>query len=175
MNVKYTIEVNEEQCRRFLEDMDRTDDFESGFFHHRFKEEQFEALFLLNGHEWHSEIQFAVVDNRIIGYVFLNKNFEEMWKEEAPKEYPQICVWDVYVLPDFRGKGIGVGLLKASLEEQREEFESDFGSFSEIRIGADPLNDRAERFFNHLGFERLFNEEESGEVVCVTRIGDLKL
>ena len=61
-----------------------------------------------------------------------------------------LCVWieDIYVRPEYRGKGFGSGFLRFVEETYRQ-------SAVRIRLEAEPENDRAMAVYRKAGFEVL--------------------
>ena len=160
--VFYTDQINKEQAMAFLNRIEEAGatDFNSVVFYTRFLdalEEACEESEFTGAFEWRSDYQFALKEDEIIGYIFLNANEEELVREESPTKWPHACIWDLYVLPPYRGQGIAKQLIKRGLESQSESIESFYNLHQEegvpLCIGAEALNESADRFFQSLSFE----------------------
>ena len=177
--IRYQSTVTEDQAGQFLKRIEAccSRDFGSGFFFYRFEEaltSACEDAEYVGTFEWLSDYKFAMIHDEIVGYIFFNAN-EEGFYEEVPAYQPQFCIWDIYVLPEYRGQRIASQLVKEmvlapemGLQDLYEEMAQENKS---LRIGADALNEEAGRFFNSIGFERM--PPEGNDYVWVAKFSDL--
>lgn len=81
-------------------------------------------------------------DGMLVGYSMLAKSYST--------EAGGRCIWieDIYIKPQFRGRGFGTALL--TFVEQRYR-----GKVARIRIEAEPENERAMAVYHKAGYEEL--------------------
>lgn len=167
--VVYTSVVDETQVKELLEKMEENlvNDFGSEFFYYRLTEvykDVLEDSLFTSQFEWSDDYLFASIDGTLVGYIFLGTNEEYFFQEETPEEYPHACIWDIYVLPEFRNKGLARKLIVNQLKikwDEILEFQKRHEEEGMVRLGADALNQEAGHFFEKIGFQLLpFKDNE---------------
>lgn len=94
-----------------------------------------------------NETWVALTDSEPIAYYSLKQETDELWLD------------NIWVLPDYMGKGIGKELFKHAVERSR------LRGASVLKIEADP---NAETFYKHMGAQKV--GEHRGEVDGQPRI-----
>jgi len=85
----------------------------------------------------------AKTRNRIVGYAFANVSQESLFERSEP-----FCFLnDIYVMPEFRRRGIGRRLISECLSRMKAR------GFKSVRLNVLPENKIAARLFEKLGFK----------------------
>ena len=82
------------------------------------------------------------VDGALVGYSLFAKSYST--------EAGGLCIWieDIYIRPEFRGRGFGTALLEFAARSYK-------GKAVRIRLEAEPDNEKAIEVYKHSGFETL--------------------
>lgn len=89
------------------------------------------------------EILVATSEEKLLGYIFYSCSSPLILREN------RCVIYDLYVVPEFRGKGIGSELLKKALERIRSR------GFKQVRIGVLSQNARALNLYEKFGFKEV--------------------
>jgi ribosomal protein S18 acetylase RimI-like enzyme len=87
-------------------------------------------------------LMVAVVDDKVVGFVACDTNWISVFERRRVGE-----IHELFVLPEFRGRGVGSELLKTALNYARDRKRDT----AELWVGR--TNYRARRFYTVHGFE----------------------
>jgi len=87
-------------------------------------------------------VMVAVIENKAVGFVACDTNWFSIFERKMVGE-----IHEIFVLPEYRGRGIGTKLLEKSLEYSLEKKRK----VAELWVGR--TNYRARKFYASKGFE----------------------
>lgn len=88
------------------------------------------------------QVVVALDGDKLIGFVGFDRSRDKGTKPTVGE------IWDIYVLPDYWGKGVGLALWDAAREGLQEE------GCTQVTIWVPMANERAVRFHELAGFKR---------------------
>jgi len=88
-----------------------------------------------------AEVLFAIIDNKIVGLITSFVNFSTF------KVKPYLYIHDVVTLKEYRGKGVGKGLMKKIIQISEER------KYCKITLEVREDNLSARSLYKNLGFE----------------------
>ena len=180
INVQYTSAITEEQARRFLSQMKETMEEESEYYYFA---DQFEAMLEVaqenaayDGSPFTSPdgYAFLILNDDIMGYVFIGVNDQELAKDECPDQWAHAYIWELYLLPTVREKGWSKALIQHALRLHMGEIRI-FQASQEAQprpliLGAEAIDLEADGYFEAIGFRLLaIDQNESTWIIeCET-------
>lgn len=144
--LRITDAITKEELNHFLGQLERwaETEIESEVFFHRVSDYVADEFILTVEAGETTDFLFAKMKDELVGYVWLG----EAVADEFPKDYHvDFGLWDLYLLPPYRGQSIGRALYQKALDTQAQWHEH-----SSALIAVEPLTPKAESFFKQLGF-----------------------